>query len=666
MIIKDIHITGFGRISNKSFTFGPGINLICGHNEAGKSTLHSFIFHMLYGLNRARGRNSRFDDYAKYCPWDYPDSFGGSVRIVVNNVPYLIERSFNASNKSLTITNEITGKVIHNDEKYLNKLIGGISENAFSSTLCISQLGANSSDDLADLLKKKFLNLGATSSFNIDAPRAVKTLTDKKKELAAGIDDEALTSYYKNVESIETVTRELNSLRLPPSEPAPAIPKQGEDLFRENEQLKNATSSITSEYEQLKSELKNEGFESISDITALETLHNNLWSVSLAPDNTQSVSASAFKDRLKPLTLKRNTITKSDILHGSIFSFFVVISIILFALSMPFLGVIALLAALIAGFFTVASFFSEFDNITRFMNNGEHYDIPDVYASEGNSLHNKTAGANSLSNNNPSNKAMDKDTAKKLSLLYKKHLRQAEVSSKNRKLFINYLNYIKENFNKLEDLKKSIEDNNNRISTNQNLLLALNNNNLDSAKQCWTTDNLLLKLDSLEEEKTKLELSIQENNKIKKEIEAIELAISTIKEVSAGMHAEYAPEVNKEVSAIFNTITRRNCGELLISEKMDIILTDSNRAIPIEALSQGTIEQIYFSLRLAAANMILEECSLPLMLDEVFAMYDNPRLAQTLKYISSEHKGQTFIFSCQNRERLIAEKLEIPFTSIKL
>ena len=85
-----------------------------------------------------------------------------------------------------------------------------------------------------------------------------------------------------------------------------------------------------------------------------------------------------------------------------------------------------------------------------------------------------------------------------------------------------------------------------------------------------------------------------------------------------------------------------------------------------KTLSQGTIEQIYMSLRFSAAGILFKEKEFPLIFDEAFSKYDNPRLAQTLRHIYLNHRGQTFIFSCQNRERLILEKLGIPFNYIKL
>ena len=41
MIIKDLELTHFGKFHNKTVALKPGVNIIYGRNEAGKSTVHS-------------------------------------------------------------------------------------------------------------------------------------------------------------------------------------------------------------------------------------------------------------------------------------------------------------------------------------------------------------------------------------------------------------------------------------------------------------------------------------------------------------------------------------------------------------------------------------------------------------------------------------------------
>ena len=47
MKLLELHIDGFGKFHDRTISFHNGINVIYGKNEAGKSTLHTFIRGML-------------------------------------------------------------------------------------------------------------------------------------------------------------------------------------------------------------------------------------------------------------------------------------------------------------------------------------------------------------------------------------------------------------------------------------------------------------------------------------------------------------------------------------------------------------------------------------------------------------------------------------------
>ena len=81
MIIKDIRLTNFGKFNHKMVTLEPGLNIVYGENEAGKTTLHTFIRGMLFGIEKQRGKASGKDLYTKYEPWENPANYHGMMRI---------------------------------------------------------------------------------------------------------------------------------------------------------------------------------------------------------------------------------------------------------------------------------------------------------------------------------------------------------------------------------------------------------------------------------------------------------------------------------------------------------------------------------------------------------------------------------------------------------
>ncbi|MCR8996544.1 AAA family ATPase [Brevibacillus laterosporus] len=72
MIIEDIHIKGFGKWQERTFTFAPGLNLFYAPNEAGKSTLLQALVASLYGMKKDFIKVSRYvDEYDRYYPWNH-------------------------------------------------------------------------------------------------------------------------------------------------------------------------------------------------------------------------------------------------------------------------------------------------------------------------------------------------------------------------------------------------------------------------------------------------------------------------------------------------------------------------------------------------------------------------------------------------------------------
>ena len=140
MEILDLEMTHFGKFHHKKLAFHSGLNVIYGENEAGKSTIHAFIRGMLFGMERQRGRLIRSDRYNKYEPWDNHGEYCGVMRIRVNGSIYRLERSFLKTNRSFRLINETAGTMLEPAQTRLEDLLGGMTENSFTSTVCIEQL----------------------------------------------------------------------------------------------------------------------------------------------------------------------------------------------------------------------------------------------------------------------------------------------------------------------------------------------------------------------------------------------------------------------------------------------------------------------------------------------------------------------------------------------
>ncbi len=89
MVILNVNIHRFGKLSGFKADFDPSFNLIEGANESGKTTLASFVLYMLYGFDDDLAEG--FPERKLRAPWDGED-VSGSMTVEEGGKRYLIER----------------------------------------------------------------------------------------------------------------------------------------------------------------------------------------------------------------------------------------------------------------------------------------------------------------------------------------------------------------------------------------------------------------------------------------------------------------------------------------------------------------------------------------------------------------------------------------------
>lgn len=165
---------------------------------------------------------------------------------------------------------------------------------------------------------------------------------------------------------------------------------------------------------------------------------------------------------------------------------------------------------------------------------------------------------------------------------------------------------------------------------------------------------------NLEEQLEELQEENEEHKDWKRKKEALDLASSKLIEVSRHMQKSLGQALNEKTSEIMGQITGGKYTRLFVEDNLKISLLTKEKKIPLERVSRGTIEQIYFALRMASVEIMNEE-EFPVILDETFAFYDEKRLQYTLKWLV-ENKKQVLLFTCQKREEELLKKMGIPYT----
>lgn len=256
---------------------------------------------------------------------------------------------------------------------------------------------------------------------------------------------------------------------------------------------------------------------------------------------------------------------------------------------------------------------------------------------------------------------------------------------KNNKIQINTLeknnDELKEEINNLKNklINKNNEEKNKLINKygkeieelfNNNIYDVINNNNNEINQYNLEIHKLKLDLENIEPKLEKMvnlieEIQIEEEN-IKKLNEEKDVFLET-KEIIENSYEEMknnvTPKFNICLSEYIDKISGGKYNNIKINDGIQVELANG-KLIPIEKLSEGTIEQIYLALRLSVIDQISKE-KLPIFLDETFSYYDDERLAATLKFINSV-QNQAIIFTCTNRETEILEQLGIEYNLIGL
>ena len=161
-------------------------------------------------------------------------------------------------------------------------------------------------------------------------------------------------------------------------------------------------------------------------------------------------------------------------------------------------------------------------------------------------------------------------------------------------------------------------------------------------------------LDRLYEEKDELENKNEIYNLVKQNLE----------EAYEEMKLNITPDFIIEIQNIISEATNGKYNKCLVDEDGIKVENENGSYIDIDRLSIGTIDMIYLALRISAAKSISDE-KIPIILDEAFAYYDRNRMRNILKYLDKQ-SNQIIIFTCTNREIQVLEEEKINANIITL
>ncbi|MBN1113806.1 MAG: AAA family ATPase [Oligoflexia bacterium] len=161
VVFKKIILDNFLVFSHVDLELEPGINIVHGPNEKGKSSIVKGVLCVIFGITKSekelyRHRNS-----------NNSDKFGGMIEIEYNNIPVTIERNFATDKTTVTENNKIIfegviGRAARATDKnhYLGlvaKYLFVSDQSLFGHLFCIEQGGLARSFEKDDMISLKDL-----------------------------------------------------------------------------------------------------------------------------------------------------------------------------------------------------------------------------------------------------------------------------------------------------------------------------------------------------------------------------------------------------------------------------------------------------------------------------------------------------------------------------
>ena len=654
MKINKIKINSYGKLKDKEIDLKDGINIIYGKNEAGKSTLLRFIVNSFYGISKNK-KGKEYSDYERYLPWD-SENFSGNIEYELNDkTEYEVHRDFKKKNPNIyNDRKEDISKEFNIDKTKGNEFFyeqTKVDEDLFLSTIVVGQQEVKLGRQEQSMLVQKIANLVGTGEDNVSFKRAIDRIN--KRQL-----DEVGTSKSRE-KPINITLRKIEKLELEKN----GLTKYEDFKYEIEEHKSNLNEQIS------KLESKNNFLKEIKLIFEKEKIENEKIKVqeNIKSENNEKINS--IKLKIDELKNNNKDILQNDFenskndkkisreksrLNKKVISLFVLV-ILFNILQFIFIDNRIFNYAILVTIPMVLIYciYQKYKLNKRIRRDEQEKQTKlDVFNSVNSEINNLNQEMKILENNNL-------DIENKLNNL--KGNLNLKINLEKEKLKNNYLGKLESyqvgNFNTLEDVNIEIE----------NMQKMINDKNIELHKLEVDQNNIEPMLDNLSKIEEELVNNKNKMLTLNKMNQSFDLAKEVLTRAYEDMKNTVTPRFTEELSKNVSSITNGKYNNIRFNDEEGLIVELSNgEYVPASKLSVGTIDQLYLSLRLSMIEDLSEE-SMPIILDEAFAYFDEERLENILKYMNDKFREhQIILLTCTNREKRILEKDGIEFSFYSL
>ena len=607
MIIREANIGKFGKLENQKYQFAPQINVIYGANESGKSTLMQFLKAMLFGLEKTRVRKT-LDTYNRYEPWDTPAYFYGSMMFETGQQQFLLERNFYYKEKRARLVNIRDGEELSVEYGDLDMLLGNVSAAAYENTCCIGQEQLLPGRELGVLLEDERSNLAQTGSGDFQLSKALQELEQKRKnaeKTRKELEQQRLSYIHQLEVNQQVLERDIAGLKAQQEKQSTqqgTVQERVRALQQQMEPVQTAYQTVCRREQELKSAVAQEQLK---------------WEQEEAEALQQKSGKNAGFSPL--LLIGVAGLILAPVLRSAMDGFQKI------APALNIICIILILAGLVSAY--------------RKSREKKTADSGQKHRQSVNDSVQNHREQDSWANDRANLQSVEREGRKAALDQQLQRVCQQKAT-------------LEEQLQKLKDQKKALQ--------------------LQAARQEGSGDQLQsqiqekeVELENLTEQVAELQQETLDEQHAREDRDALELAAETMSSLAARMSKTLEHTLDKEMSEILAQITGNVHEQLQVTDGQGIVLAEQLQKRTPEAYSQGTMQQAYFSYRMAAGHMLMKEEPLPFLLDETFANYDEERLRQTLRWLA-EQENQIFLFTCRETEMRLLTEEDILFASIQL
>ena len=650
MKIKKIKINNYGTLKQKEINLENNINIIYGKNETGKSTLLNFLRTSFYGISKNKN-GKEMSDYGKYFPW-IGEEFSGKIRYELDNEKiFEVYRDFKKKNPIIfdEKLEDISGnfKIDKKDGNQFFYEQTGIDENTYLSTIMSPQQELVLNNQYQNFLIQKLANLAGTGEDKVFYQKAIERLnkrlveevgTSRTQDRPINIVENAIVRVKEDLKTKKDLTDTKQKL-------------EEEKIIYEaklkNEEEQNNTlcklNMLTNKYEveveknELKIKMKDEQEKNVKNKIQERDL---LLKKNSKNEQTKRQTTKIEDDKKSMKKTKLNYLF-------FIVTFIALIILNLFNFNLIKNKIINYLILILIPVEIIIFIFYLFKN--KKIKNKQIIQNKEIE----NKLNEKITILNSEINLLEENiKKLEKEIKQeKEDIIFKFNLEKKDIL---KEILNNKIDFNIEEKNKIE---KELENSNKKIVEYK---LKLNGIEYEENSINNKLEDSISKEEEYERLKEQL-TELQEKNK------CILATKDLLEKAYEKMKNNVTPKFTQNLSNIACNISNGKYKKVIFNEEKGLVVElENGEYISVNRLSAGTIDELYLSLRLSMLDEISDE-KMPIILDEVFAYFDDERLKNSLIFLAEQSKEhQIIIFTCSNREKQILDSINIKYNLVEL